>query len=147
VWSAATVVACALSMLGRSERHFHPINLVETPPGEVSANAEGYATRNPDTINLVTSSPVFQEAMRSHYHCGARPAIAKLASILKHEEWHLRHGRDESGAYHAQLTTLVMLGFDEHSHLYWSVKKAMLHVIETERRRRSPDLIVAAARR
>jgi hypothetical protein len=145
MWSAATVLTCALSMLGRSERHFHPINLVDTPPVEVSANAEGYATRNPDTINVVTSSPVFQEALRAHQHCGARRAIAKLASILEHEEWHLRHGADERTAYQTQLTTLRVLGFDEHTAVYWSVKKAMLHVLEAERRRRSPAAVLASS--
>jgi hypothetical protein len=29
--------------------------------------------------------------------------------MLVHEEWHLRHGRDEQGAYYAQLTTLAAL--------------------------------------
>jgi hypothetical protein len=144
MWSAATVLACALSVLGRSERHFQPINLVETAPAGVSANAEGYATRNPDTINVVTSSPVFQEAMRAHRQCGDRHALAKLASIVVHEQWHLRHGPDESGAYHAQLTTLVLLGFDEHSRLYWSVKKSMLHVLEAARRR-TPAAVLATA--
>ena len=51
------------------------------------------------------------------------------ASLLVHEEWHLRHGADERGAYLAQLTALHALGFDEHSSVYWGVKKAMLRVV------------------
>ena len=145
MWSAATVLACALTMLGRSERSFRPINLVETAPPGVSANAEGYAIRNPDTINVVTSAPVFQEAMRSHESCGARAAVAKIASILMHEEWHLLKGADERSAYQTQLTTLRVLGFDEHTAVYWSVKKAMLHVTKEERRRQTPSAVLASA--
>ena len=126
MWSAATVLVCALSVLGRSERHFHPINLVDVAPPGASQNAEGFATRNPDTIHLLTSSAAFREAAKAQTYCGARPALAKVASILVHEEWHLKNGPDERGAYSQQLTTLAALGYDESSSLYWGVKKSML---------------------
>jgi hypothetical protein len=32
----------------------------------------------------------------------------KLASVIVHEAWHLQHGRDEAGAYDAQLIFLQM---------------------------------------
>ena len=32
----------------------------------------------------------------------------KLASVIVHEAWHLQHGRDEGGAYDAQLIFLQM---------------------------------------
>ena len=130
MWSAATILVCALSMLGRSERHFHPINLVEVAAFGVSRNAEAYVTRNPGTIHLLTSSAVFREASESRHRCGARDAVAKIASILVHEEWHLRHGSDESGAYHAQLTALAALGFNADSRVHGSVKRAMLAVMQ-----------------
>ena len=35
--------------------------------------------------------------------CRAYTAIVKLASIITHEEWHVRYGADGRGAYRAQL--------------------------------------------
>ena len=52
--------------------------------------------------------------------------MAKIASILVHEEWHLRNGADERGAYLAQLTALAALCFNADSPVYWAVKRAML---------------------
>lgn len=126
MWSAATILACALSMLGRSERHFHPINLIEAAPLGVSRNAEGFVTRDPGTIYVLTSSAVFREAAASRNECGAREAVAKIASIIVHEEWHLRNGADERGAYQAQLTALAALGFNEESRVHWAVRRSML---------------------
>ena len=126
MWSAVTVLACALSMLGRSERHFHPINLIDMAPLGVSRNAEGFVTRDPGTIYVLTSTAVFRQATASRTKCGAREAVAKIASILVHEEWHLRNGADERGAYQAQLTALAALGFDENTALSGSVRRSML---------------------
>jgi hypothetical protein len=135
---AASVLVCALSMLGRSERHFHPIKLVDAVAPGGSPTAEGFVTRGPDTINIVTTSAVFREAAKSPRPCKPRAAIAKIASVLVHEEWHLKHGPDERGAYQAQLTALHAMGFDEFSGVYFGVKKAMLSVIA------KPPLVVAA---
>ena len=126
---AASVLVCALSMLGRSERHFHPIKFVDAVAPGGSPTAEAFVTRGPDTINVVTTSGVFREATRSSRPCSDRAVIAKIASLIVHEEWHLRHGADERGAYQAQLTMLHALGFDEHSGVYFGVKKAMLRVV------------------
>ena len=126
--SAAAVLACALVLLGRSERHFHPINLIEVAPLGASPNVEAFVTRNPDTIHILTSSAAFQEAARTSFRCGPRPAVAKVASLLVHEEWHLRKGGDERGAYLAQLTALAAMGFDEHTTVYGGVKRSMLRV-------------------
>ena len=126
MWSAAAVLACALTMLGRSEHRFHPINLIDTAPLGVSRNAEAFVTRNPDTIHILTSSPSFQEVARWPSRCGPRAAVAKVASVLVHEEWHLRNGADERGAYSAQLTALAAMGFDELTMVYGGVKRSML---------------------
>lgn len=139
MWSAASVLVCALSMLGRYDRHFHPIAFVDTVPRGGSPNAEAFVTRERDTIYLVTSTAVFRAATESRDNCRPRAAIAKIASILVHEEWHLRNGGDERGAYQAQLTTLAQLGFDEHSHVYYGVKKAMLSVAATTQIARAGD--------
>ena len=126
MWSAATVLACALSMLGRSERHFHPINLVEVAPLGASRNVEGFVTHDPGTIHVLTSSAIFREATMSRSLCGRHQAVAKIASIIVHEEWHLRNGADERGAYQAQLTALAALGYDDSSPVHWAVRRSML---------------------
>ena len=38
--------------------------------------------------------------------------MLKLASVLVHEAWHFRNGRDEAGAYTAQITFLMHQGSD-----------------------------------
>jgi len=129
MWSAASVLVCALSMLGRpADRQPYQVVFVDTVPIGGSATAEAFVTRNPDTIHFITSSAVFRAAAASREACEPRAAIAKLASIVVHEEWHLRHGPDERGAYHAQLTALAWLGFDAHSLVYYGVKRSMLSV-------------------
>ena len=126
MWSAAAVLACALAMLGRSEHRLPPINLVDMAPSGASRNVEAYVTSGSDAIHLLTSSPAFREVARSRDKCEPREAVAKLASVLVHEEWHLRHGPDERGAYSAQLTALVALGFNEGTAVYGGVKRSML---------------------
>src|SRR5687767_7270936 len=113
-------------MLGRSEHRFHPINLIEVAPPGASRNVEAFVTRNPDTIHILTSSAAFQEVARWRGGCGPRASVAKVASLLVHEEWHLRNGADERGAYSAQLVALAAMGFDEQRTVYGGVEKSML---------------------
>lgn len=141
MWTAASILVCALTALGRSESSFHPIKLVDKVPRGGSPNAEAFVTRDPPTIHLITSSSIFQDAMRWPYECGDRPTLAKIASLLIHEEWHLKHGADERGAYYAQLTALQVLGYDEHSRVYGTVKKSMLRVMAT-----TPPLVASLPR-
>jgi hypothetical protein len=124
-----------LSALGRSERHFHPIVFDASVPPGGSPNAEAFVSHDPKRIHLITSSFVFREAMSAHDRCGRRSSLAKIASMVVHEEWHLRHGADEEGAYLAQLATLIQMGFDQGSPTYASVRKAMLHVTRGSPRR------------
>jgi hypothetical protein len=56
-----------------------------------------------------------------------------VASVIVHEEWHLRHGRDERGAYVAQLTALAMLGAP--SPLITDVRRSMTVAVERQRQR------------
>ena len=117
-------------MLGRSEHRFHPINLIEVAPPGASRNVEAFVTRNPDTIHILTSSVAFQEVARWRSGCAPRASVAKVASLLVHEEWHLRNGPDERGAYSAQLTALAAMGFDEQTSVYGGVKRSMLHRLQ-----------------
>jgi hypothetical protein len=128
MWSAAAVLVCALDLMGRSARSLPPIELLASAPPEATLHVEGFVRPESNTIYLITSSDVFRTAQRSPHRCGARQALKKLASIIVHEEWHVRHGADEEGAYAAQLTELARLGVTPGSALYHSVTRAMLLV-------------------
>ena len=143
--SAAAVVACALALLGESERTMPRIELVDVPPIGTSAQVEAFVRRSDRTIYLVTSSQVFQDAMRSREKCGDTTSRRKLASIIAHEEWHIDHGPDERGAYLAQLTTLIRIGVQPGSALYGGVVRSMQAVLKKQRYDR-PDIVVADSR-
>jgi hypothetical protein len=110
MWTAETVVACALTLLTRSAASLPPIEFVDVPPADVSSQAHGFVREGEARIYLVTSSDFFRRAQRATYRCGDLEAHRILASVIAHEEWHVKHGRDEVGAYHAQLMTLQLLG-------------------------------------
>ena len=110
MWSAETVVACALALLTRSAASLPPIELVDVPPAYVSPLADAYVRVGEARIYLVTSSDVFRRAQAAKYRCGDLDAHRLLASVIIHEEWHVKHGRDEVEAYNAQLITMQLLG-------------------------------------
>jgi hypothetical protein len=134
MWTTASVLACALSVLGRSASSMPPIELVEIVPPEVSMGAEAFVRRDTNTIYLVTSSNVFVTALTSRRECSNSPEIVKLASILAHEEWHVRHGPDEKGAYEYQLLTLIRLGQTPGSSVFRAVQISMLRILERRKR-------------
>jgi hypothetical protein len=131
MWTAEAVLVCALSLLGRPASSFPPIELVERG---ASAGAEAYVRRNEQRIYVVTSSDTFREARVSQDRCGNTMAIRKIASVLIHEEVHLRQGGDEKMAYEAQLTTLTALGAGPGSQPYSSVKRAMRYTLDQQRK-------------
>jgi hypothetical protein len=139
--NAVAVVACALSLLGRSPRTLPPIVLVDEVPIEASSQVEGFVRPFDGTIYLVTTSPVFRLALSSRYDCDTSNAMRKLASVIAHEEWHIRHGSEERGAYEAQLTTLLRIGVPPDSTLYTSVVRSMLAVLK--KRNQKPDMVLA----
>jgi hypothetical protein len=141
MWTAASVLACALSVLGRSESSMPRIELVDIGPPGVSVGAEAYVKHG--TIYLITSSLVFETALRARPGCMPSTAMRKLASILAHEEWHVRHGPDERAAYERQLQTLIVLGLPPGSNVYREVQVSMLRVIEARKRNR-PEWLMAA---
>lgn len=140
MWTAASVLACALSVLGRSEANMPRIELIDTAPPYVSAGAEAYVHHG--TIHVVTSSEVFQTAMASRTGCTSSAAIRKLASILAHEAWHVKNGRDEKGAYEHQLITLIQLGLTPGTGVFRDVQVSMLKVLKA-RKRGKPELLLA----
>jgi hypothetical protein len=139
--SAAAIITCALALLGRSERSMPPITLVEAPPKHASVQTEAFVSLPDPHIYVITSSPTFRDAMQSRSVCSESAPLKKLASILIHEEWHILHGRDESGAYYAQLTTLIRLGVPPDNMVYRGVQRSMLAVLK--KKNQKPDLVLA----
>jgi len=125
MWTAEAVLICALEMLGRNASTFPPIVFVSSPPPGVPAIAEAYVDASRSAIHLITSSHVFRRAQNARSQCGEGAAIRKLASILVHEEWHVRHGTNETDAYQAQLMTLLLLHADPGDGDFQAVRRAM----------------------
>ena len=140
MWTAETVLVCALTLLHRSTGSFPPIEFVDTRPAYVSPNADAYVPLGGTRIYLITTSPAFIRARRAVYRCGELNAIRKIASVLVHEEWHVRHGSSEADAYAEQLSTLVALDAGPGSPLYSEVTRAMQ---ATRRRSRPSDVVVS----
>ena len=142
--SAAAVIACALALLGRSEKSMPPITLVEAPPKHGSIQADAFVSLPDPRIYVVTTSPTFLDAIASRSTCSNSDPLKKLASVLTHEEWHIRNGSDESGAYYAQLTTLLRLGVPPDNNTYRSVQRSMQAVLK--KKNQKPDLVLAGRR-
>jgi hypothetical protein len=130
MWTAASVLACALSVLGRSEQSMPPIELIDIAPPGVSVGAEAFVSLDSRTIYQITSSSVFQYALKERKHCSDSVIMRNLASIL---------------AYEQQLITLIRLGIQPGSGMYRSVQVSMQRVIEA-RKRNKPELLFAGLR-
>ena len=132
---ATSVVLCALVLLGRSIQQFPPIELLDIKPAGLSAGTEGFVQRNPDRIYLITSTPVFRAAMAAQRGgpCVGRETLQKIASIIVHEEWHLKAGGNEQSAYEAQLSALAVMGAGPGSPVYAGVLRSMRAVLNKER--------------
>ncbi len=124
MWNAATVVVCALGLVGRSEAGFPPVKFVKKAPVGVSPSAAGYTLPAEAHIVLVTSTSAFTRAQRAPSRCGDVDAIREIAGVLAHEAWHLRHGPDEEGAYDAQLIALLSVGAASNGPLFHKVMQA-----------------------
>lgn len=109
MWTAETVLVCALSLLGRSAASFPPIVFVEDPPPDVSLQAEAFVREGDPRIQLLTRSRVFQRLQRHRERCGKLEDVRKLASVLVHEEQHVA-GKGEEVAYAAQALSLLAMG-------------------------------------
>jgi hypothetical protein len=125
-----------LSLLGHSAQSFPPIQFVARPPLGVSRLAAGYTIHDgADThIVLVTSTAAFLDARQASTPCSDAQAIREIAGVLAHEEWHVRHGVDEGGAYDAQLITLLRIGEPFDGALIHKVKKTKEAVLAAARR-------------
>jgi len=132
VWTPQAVFVCALMLLGRTEQTFPAVQFVDKAPIGVSASAEAYVLTEEKRIVLLTSSWAFRVARQAHYQCGHVEALQQIAGVLAHEEWHVRHGVDEEGAYDAQLTALTSVGAG--AMLFNSVMRAKLRAVGESKR-------------
>ena len=137
MWPATFVFACALDLLGRRAASFPPVQFVAHPPPGASTFAQGYVQPDTGEIVLITSTEAFTQARKDR--CKDLDAIREIASVLVHEEWHLRHGPDEAGAYDAQLMALLTMGANFEGRLFHKVKQAKLAVVDAAKRPTSVD--------
>ena len=134
--TATAVLACALDLLGRSTTAA-PVRFLEKPPLQASQHVEAFVEREPPTIYLMTTTHTFRAAGNPRPGFSGRDACRKIASIIVHEEWHLRHGDDEQGAYYAQLTTLMALHAEAIT--INRVKQAMIAAVARQRQLRQRE--------
>lgn len=133
MWSAATVLVCALDILGRSASSFPPIVLLGVRPPNVSSQAEGFVLTGQSTIFLLTEGAAFQRLRRSNNRCGDLNAVRKIASVLVHEEWHVLNGPDERGAYDAQLMALTLMRAGPGNPVYAGVQRSRDEALAEQR--------------
>ena len=145
MWTAETVFVCALSLLGRSPQSFPSVEFVAKAPPGVSALAAAYTRHEDRHIVVITSTPAFATVQREKDRCRDLDALREIAGLLAHEEWHVRHGADEEGAYDAQLTALLFTGAALNGPLYNKVVKAKSVVMAAQRR--EPQAATMLARR
>jgi hypothetical protein len=96
-------------LLGWSGNDVPPIMMVSQRPSDGSATAEAWVRFDlgghaMPVIYVRTDTDVYLEASKADYQ-----GLVRLAGVLAHERWHLRHGRDEVGAYTAQLSVMEYL--------------------------------------
>src|SRR5688572_9602158 len=126
---ACFVLVCALDLLGRSANQLPPIVILDERPADASSQAAAFIRRGEHVIYVIASAPVFRSAVdrnRQMTTCYGLDVLRLIASVIVHEEWHLRHGSDERGAYYAQMTELQRLGSGPGRWAYESVRRAVL---------------------
>ena len=131
MWTAETVLVCALALLVRGTDDLPAIVLLNSRPPEVSKHAEGFVRHGDPHIYLLTDTVSFAHARRAVYRCGAVQSLRKIASVVVHEAWHVRHPGDESGAYVAQLSALNQMGAGPGNPLYLEVSQARRAVLRS----------------
>jgi hypothetical protein len=99
----------ALTLLGWSGGDVPRIVVVDQRPPDATVSVDAWVRfdtegRAMPVIYVRTDTDLYRDAVRQDYQ-----ALVRLAGILAHERWHLRHGRDEEGAYTAQLSTMEYL--------------------------------------
>jgi len=132
MWTAEVVLVCALNLLGRSASSFPPIEFVPTAPIEASRWVEAYVGPTDRKIYIVTTTDSFRRLVQTGNRCGDANAARKMASLLIHEELHIRKGASEKVAYQAQLVRLTALGAGVGSEPYMEVQQAMRYTLKRQ---------------
>ena len=104
-------LAGVITLLGWFGDDVPRFEVVNVKPANTAANVEAWV-RFVDGVAIPiiyvrADTAVYRDAAAKNYQ-----ALVRLAGILAHERWHLRHGRDEVGAYEAQLSTMEYLHAD-----------------------------------
>jgi len=99
----------AVQLLGWSGDDVPQIHIVSEGPTDRTQTAEAWVQFDADgravpVIHIRADTDVYRDASTGDYQ-----ALVRLAGILTHERWHLRHGPDEAGAYGAQLSIMEYL--------------------------------------
>jgi len=98
----------ALELAGPQLYRNLPIVLIAALPGMVSPDAQAWTVYDEHG----TGDRVFVYTRSRTFRCASAPrsdqdqCLLRLASIIVHEAWHLRHGQGEAEAYEAQLAFL-----------------------------------------
>jgi hypothetical protein len=135
--AAELVVVCALELLGRSASQLPRIEILDERPRDATPTAVAFADIAEGVIYLIASAPPFsiaRAAQTTWRECREPDLLRLVASTIVHEEWHIRHGPDERGAYLAQLMALQQMGLGPESNEYRGIKRAM-HVVLAARQR------------
>ena len=132
MWTAEAVLVCALNLLGRSPSTFPPIEFIRTAPANASPGVEAFVGPADRKIYIVTTSDTFRRLLQTRNRCGDVMAARKLASVLVHEEAHIRRGASEESAYQTQLLMLTALGAGIGSGPYMEVHRAMRHTLKEQ---------------
>ncbi len=111
-----------------------PIVLISTLPRTVSPGAEAWTVYDEhgtgDRVFVYTRSRTFRCASVPRWD--QYPCLLKIASVIVHEAWHLRHGPDEAGAYEAQL---IFLQLNQASAVLQFNETAAVNISEVRRAR------------
>jgi len=102
-------VSEAIRLLRWSGDDLPRIQVVDARPRDATPNAQAWIRVDPEgrvvpIIFVLADTEVYRDAARGDYQ-----AKVRLAGVLAHERWHLRHGPDEIGAYTVQLSTMEYL--------------------------------------
>jgi len=88
-----------------------PIELTPSAPPGATPGVEGWTSFRADgqgeRIFVYTGSPVFRCAEWTLQGPGSHECVLRLASVIVHEAWHFTNGREELGAYGAQMLFLM----------------------------------------
>ena len=88
-----------------------PIELASVAPNGASQGVEGWTLYRADgqgeRIVVYSESAIFRCASRPDTNTESHQCLLRLASVIVHEAWHFRNGRQETGAYTAQIQFLM----------------------------------------